>query len=270
MNISELFSESLTYPTKDIDKLLTLGVLFFLDGILSLLPSITIALNQDLATQILYFISNIFGIVVIFIVFGYALSIVKSTINNSTMPSIEIIKNIIDGIKLFIISIIFYVLPLTITLIIAYFTGVLNSILELSLIYLSYGPEVISQIPNLSSLTFNMDIVISVAIIGVILFVLATLFLIIAIARFADTNSMKSSFNFKEILNDINKISLKNYLISIVLFLILLLVILIIATVVSIIPFVGLIIFFLVILPFIIIFSGRTLGLIYMGRENLD
>lgn len=268
MNIPELFNESLTYPTKDIDKLLTLGVLFFLEGLISLLPSVTIALNQDLATQILYFISNIVGIIVTLIVFGYALSIVKNTIYNSSMPSIKIIKNIIDGIKLFVISIIFYILPSTITLIIAYFTGVLNGILDLTMIYLNYGPEVISHISHLTSLNFNMNVFIGVVLIGAVLFILATLFLIIAIARFADTNNMRSSFNFKEIINDINNISWKNYLLSLVLFLIILLVILIVTVVVSIIPFVGLIIFFLVILPFIIIFSGRTLGLIYIEKED--
>ena len=268
MKILELYKDSLAYPTKDIDKLLTLGVLFFLDGIISLLPSITIALNQILTTQILYFISNIVGIILILIIGGYTLSIVKNTIVNSPIPSIKLIRNITDGIKIFIISIIYYIIPSTITLIIAYFTGVLNGLVELSLIYLFYGPEVISHILHLSSLTFNMDLIISIIIIATFLFILTTLILIIAIARFACTNSMKSSLNIKEVINDISKISWRKYLISIVLFFIILLAVLIVTVVVSIIPFVGLIIFFLALLPFISIFSGRTIGLIYRERKD--
>ncbi|MBZ9570282.1 DUF4013 domain-containing protein [Methanobrevibacter sp. TMH8] len=276
MEISELFSESLTYPTKDIDKLLTLGVLFFIDGLLSLSPSITIALNQILATKILYFISNIFGIVVFLIVLGYILSIVRDTITNldvslinseesynSNIPSINIIKNIIDGIKILFISIIYYIVPLAITLIIAYFTGALNGLTKLLAIYLNYGPETMSNIIQLSNISLNTNILISLAVIGAILFILTTLFLIIAIARLADTNSIKSVFNFKEIIKDINEISWKNYLIIAILLLIISFVILIIGAVVSVIPFIGLIIFFLAILPFITIFYGRIIGLIY-------
>jgi len=268
MNILGLYNDSLSYPSKDIDKLLTLGVLFFLDGIISLLPSIAIALNQTLATQILYFISNIIGIVVVLVAIGYTISIVKNTIVGSAMPSIKVIKNIVDGLKLFIISIIYYIMPFAIALIIAYFMGVLNSIVELSLIYLNYGPEVASHIPNLGSLSFNMDLVIAGTVIVVFLFILVTLVLIIAIARFADTNSVKSSLDIKEIINDIGKISWRKYLISLLLFLIILLAIFIVTLVVSVIPFVGLIIFFLLLLPFMAIFSGRTLGLIY--REGKD
>jgi len=268
MKILELYKDSLAYPSKDIDKLLTLGVLFFLDGIISLLPSVTIALNQILATQILYFISNIAGIIVILIAIGYTISIVKNTIISSTMPSIKLIRNIMDGIKIFIISIVYYIIPSAIILVIAYFTGVLNGLVELSLIYLNYGPEVVSHIPHLSSLTFNMDLIISIILIATFIFILATLILIIAIARFAETNSMKSSLNIKEVINDISKISWRKYLISVILFFIILLAILIITVVISIIPFVGLVIFFLALLPFIVIFSGRTFGLIYRERKD--
>jgi len=268
VNVLELYKDSLSYPTKDIDKFLTLGVLFFLDGIVSLLPSIAIALNQNLATQILYFISNIVGFIVIIIAIGYAFSIAKNTIFDSPMPSIEIIKNIIDGIKVSIISIIYYTIPFSVTLIIAYFSGVLNGVIDLSLIYLNYGPEVMSHIDHLSPLDFNMDILISVVVIGFILFLLATLFLPVAIARFAETNTVKSSLNFKGILEDISKITWNKYLIRLIFFPIILMIVFIISLVVLIIPFIGVILFFLTFSPFITIFSSRTLGLTYREKEN--
>ena len=270
MNILELYKDSLFYPTKDIDKLLTLGVLFFLDGIISLLPSVTIALNQILATQILYFVSNLVGFIVIIIAIGYVCSIAKNTIVNLDMPAIEIIKNFTNGIKVMLISIIYYIVPFSITFIIAYFTGVLGGIIDLSLIYLNYGPEVVSYMDHLSHLNFNVDIMINIAIFGFILFLLVTLILPVAIMRFVDTNTMKSSLNFKEILEDISKITWKKYLIRLVFFPIVFMAILIVASVVLIIPFLGVIIFFLVALPFITIFSARTIGLIYVERKSLE
>lgn len=81
----------------------------------------------------------------------------------------------------------------------------------------------------------------------------------IAIVRLADTNSIKSAFNLKEIIRDINEISWRDYLIIAILLLIISVVILISGAVVSIIPFLGLIVFFLGILPFITIFSWENL-----------
>lgn len=305
MNTKKLFKDSLSYPIQDIDKLLTLGVLFFFDAILSLLPSIAMALNQNLATQTLYFFSNIVGIIIIIIAGGYLLDIIKNTIedtptiisdnnssnistnisdNNSTnistnnsndiannilidskkIPSINIFKNLVGGIKVGIVSIIYYIIPITLTIIIAYINGTFNFITKLLYSYMYFSPEIIAN----DLLSFDLGNILLTLIITVILFTLMSLILSIAIARLANTNSIKSALNIKKIFSDISKIDWLSYIVYYIVFVLILCIILIISLIISVIPFLGFILLFLLVIPFIIMFFGRTIGLIYKKSNN--
>jgi hypothetical protein len=280
MNIKELFKDSLSYPTQDIDKLLALGVLFFFDAILSLFPSITIALNQFLATQILYFFSNIVGIIVMILAGGYLLDIIKCTLENTekdsnkipqipsipSIPSLNIVKNLLGGIKIGIVSIIYYIIPIVLTIIISYLNGTFNFITKLIYSYMYLGPEIIASDFFLS----NLGNILLILIVAVILFILMSLVFVIAIARLADTNSIKSALNIKQIFSDISKIKWLNYIIYSIIFVLILVIILIISVVISVIPFLGLILLFLVVMPFITMFLGRTLGLVYKKSKLFE
>jgi len=261
MSIIELFKDSLSYPTKDIDKLLTLGVLFLFEGILSLLPSLTAALNQEFLTQILYFISNIVGILVIFISFGYIVSIIKYTIyRNVDIPSLEIIKNFSNGTKVFLIFIVYYIIPLVITLLFAYILGAFDIILELIRSFFYFSPEISFYS---YSMVLNIPNIVLLPIVAIILSIVSTLFFVIAVARFADFGSIKHALNFKAVILDIEKILWINYIVLSIILAVILMVILFFTLIISIVPFFGFILLFLVILPFLSIFYGRTVGLIY-------
>lgn len=261
MKTIKLFKDSLSYPSKDVDKLLTLGVLFFFDAIISLLPSLTTALGYGVLTQILYFISNIIGIFIVLIAIGYLISIIKGTINeNVDIPSIRIIKNLSDGIKVFIISIAYYLIPAIIVLIVAYLIGAYNIISQIFASFFYFGIE--TSIPSYFMVETIPNIVI-IPIIAIILFIIFTLFLVIAIARFADSGNIKDGLNFKLVFSDIVKISWRKYILLLVILFFILLFILFVGFIISIIPFLGMIILFLVILPFMTIFYGRSIGLIY-------
>ncbi|RBQ22389.1 hypothetical protein ALNOE001_21360 [Candidatus Methanobinarius endosymbioticus] len=287
MNIKEMFHDSLSYPIKDIDKLLTLGVLFFFDAILSLLPSITVALNQTIATQILYFLSNIVGIIIMIIAGGYLLSIIKNTIQNNNsinkdsvedktspkneksheIPSIKITKNLFNGIKIAIVSILYYTISMILTIILAYLNGTVNFILRLVYSYMYFGPEITAN----SLLYFDTGNILITLIIGNILFLITSLILVIALARLADTGSVKSALSIKKVFSDISKIKLLNYISYSIIFVLILVIISIIAGSIVVIPFIGIIILFLLIMPFIIMFFGRTLGLIYKkSKINME
>ena len=81
MEIVELFKDSLTYPTKQWDKLLILGVLFLIMGVFAILQAFGIVLNQYIAADILGIISFILAVIITLIVYGYTLSIVRKTVN---------------------------------------------------------------------------------------------------------------------------------------------------------------------------------------------
>jgi uncharacterized protein DUF4013 len=267
MNIKELFQDSLSYPIKDIDKLLTLGVLFFFDALVSLLPSITMALNQNIATKILYFISNIIGILIIFVAIGYSLSLVKDTINNSNeIPSLNIVKNVIDGIKVVIVSIMYLILPIVIILVISYLIGIYDFIIQNIINYFYFGSGILLNGSSyLLSSTYQNIIILTI--ISLVLLLIVSVILSIAIARLANTNSLKYALNIKGVLSDISKIGWMNYLSYYVVFILILVLILTVTTVISIIPFIGILMLFLLILPFIFLFSGRFLGMVYRKSE---
>lgn len=285
MNIKELFKDSLSYPIQEIDKLLTLGVLFFFDAILSLLPSITMILNQNLATQILYSFSNITRIIIIIIAWGYLLDIIKNTvedisaniptnnlndisnnilIDSNEIPSINIFKNLVGGIKVGIVSIIYYIIPIALTIIISYISGTFNFIIKLVYSYIYFDLRIMTN----DFLSFDLGNILLTLIVAIILFTLMSLILAMAIAILANTNNIKSALNIKKIFSEISKIKWLNYISYSIIFVLILAIVLIISLVISIISFIGLIILFLLVIPSIIMFSGRTLGLIYKKSKN--
>lgn len=261
MTVIRLFQDSLSYPINDIDKLLTLGVLFFFDAIFSLLPSITIALSQDFLTPILYFISNLIGFIIFIIAIGYITFIIKDTVDNKLdFPHLNLIKNFSKGIKVFFISIIYYIVPIVITILFSYIIGAYAIISEIITSFFSFGYE--TSIPTYS-MVLSVHNIILVPIVAVILFIISTIFLIIAISRFSYYGDMKFALDLKAVIYDIGNITWKYYLISLIILCVILILILSIVIVIAVIPFFGFIILFLIILPFITIFWGRSVGLIY-------
>jgi len=261
LNVKNIFKDSLNYSTKDWDKLLTLGVLFFIGGLLSLFPTIGIALNNPILTQLLTTIGNIVALIVVLIAMGYALLVVRDTINDfNEIPELNLIKNIFDGIKVFFVSVIYYVIALVIVTLIAIGTGVINNVGRIILIYLTYGPDAV--IPS-SILANSGDIIVIIIIIWIILVLISTLFLAIALSRMAKTDSIKAAFELSNIFADILKIGWMNYIILAILHMVILAIFFVIAIIISIIPFIGFVTVLLLIIPFLIIFNSRTLGLIY-------
>ncbi|OQD59603.1 hypothetical protein MBBAR_2c00510 [Methanobrevibacter arboriphilus JCM 13429 = DSM 1125] len=262
MEIIELFKDSLTYPTKDWNKLLIFGVLFIIAGIFGLLQALGIALGQYIAANILEIISAIIFIIVGLIIYGYTLSIVRTTVKDTDdpLPDFDWGKNFIDGIKLAILHIVYYIIPVIITLIVAYATGAFNYFYQLAILSASTGsiqtaPESLVASAGLSFLT--------VFIIAAILFIIFGLLLLIAKAVLAETESLGAAANFSNVFKKIGKIGWGTYIIWLILFAIILIVIGIITTLINAIPFIGAIIVLLIVKSYTEIFSARTLGLIY-------
>ncbi|MDR0900345.1 MAG: DUF4013 domain-containing protein, partial [Methanobrevibacter sp.] len=114
MNVTELFKNSLTYPADNWKQLLILGVLTILVSIFVVLEALGLGLTQYLSAYILSTISMIVALVVGFVVSGYLLSVTKKTIANpgGEAPEFDLVTNIIDGIKVLILGIVYYIIPL--------------------------------------------------------------------------------------------------------------------------------------------------------------
>ena len=107
MSISSIFNDAFRFPFGNIEKWLVLGILLILGG----LSSVLISFGIDLGAASI--ITSIIALVAGLIVSGYSLAIVRDTIHGyDQLPNFDIAENIVDGIKVLILSIVYSIIPL--------------------------------------------------------------------------------------------------------------------------------------------------------------
>lgn len=261
MEVIKLFKEALTYPTKDLNKILIFGVLFLITGIVSILQAFGVTLGNDSVSSIISIILGIISIIATLIIYGYGLDITRKTIAlESEIPDFNWAKDIVDGIKLLIVEIVYYIIPVIITVIVAYVTGAFNYLIQIISYSMLYGSA--NAIPQ-SVLSSALTSFLIVFFVGAILFIIFTLLVVIAIGKLAETGSLGAAINMKDIFNKIGEIGWGNYIVWMVVYVVIVFVIAIVLGIIQLIPFIGIIIGLLVISPYIQMFSSRALGLIY-------
>ena len=272
----DIFKESLPYPIQDIKTLLIFGVFFvvmelsdiFLGWGINLDPSIKSLLG------VLAFIAALF-------VLGYFISVLRQTISGyDGLPEIDFKSNLLDGIQYIIVAIIYMIIPFIISIIIAGATGsiiiagatgVFSNIFKI-VTFMSENPDVMQNatsftqaVPQelLSGLVGGLAIT---AIISAIIFIIFALLLFIAAARLADTGSIKEALMVNKVIEDISAIGFGRYIGWYIILIIIFLVFGIIVAILSLIPYLGTVIVALVCTPFIYLFQGRTLGVLYAEK----
>lgn len=235
-------------------------MLSIIANIVTILPAIGIELGSIGFNGIILTIVSIISLITNVLILGYIFSIIQKTIKKiDIIPSIEISENIINGIRVFIITIIYFLMPLLISLVLAVSTGTLNKFIDV----INSNAGAISN-----ELTLNLLVSFySIMIVATILFIIFTLIETIAIARFADKGNMRAAFEFGEIFNTISNIGWGNYIIWFVSLFIILITISFIAGLIDLIPILGIIITSLIFIPYLSIFSARSIGLIYNEKN---
>jgi hypothetical protein len=183
------------------------------------------------------------------LIMGYMMRIYRGA-NPSPEPD-DWVTMFIDGIKLFIVGII-YALPVIILEI-----AVIGSA-GLALFAGTAHPSVNPSVNFGAFLGLLGAVIIGVIILLVVAFIIG-LISTIANVRFARTGSFGEAFNFGAIIAHIGRIGWINYIISLV---ILIIIVGIVDVVCMVIPFIGFILFFLL-LPAVIMFSARYITLVY-------
>ncbi|MCL2688055.1 MAG: DUF4013 domain-containing protein [Methanobrevibacter sp.] len=261
MDIVELFKDSLIFPTKDWNKFFILGIVILVLSIVSILGAFGLALRQYIGADIMAAISFILLFILSVIVFGYALSITRETIKNEDgdIPALDLITNIIDGIKVFVLRIVYYIIPAIVALIIAFATGAFNNLYRVLVLSFASGANPIPQ-DLLLSLVFS---IIPVFFIGGIVLLIFSVLLLAAVAVLAETGSLMAAINMLDVFKKIGEIGWGSYIIWLIIYVILIFAIAMISAFFEAIPFVGIIIVLLFFRPYMEIFAARTLGLIY-------
>ncbi|GAA5818883.1 MAG: DUF4013 domain-containing protein [Methanobrevibacter sp. CfCl-M3] len=269
MNFSEIFSDALKYPTKNILKLVILGILCFIPSIPWLCISVLHDpnnINLDGLTIGLGLLTIILFIVIYLFIFGYLFSITKNTVeNNDEYPEFKFLDNFVDGIKLVVVQFVYFIIPSIISLILGIVIAGSNANAISSL---TSNLNNTNMSAFLSSNTGLITPILIFLVISAIVYVLFALLSIIAIGRFAKTESLGSAFQIKEICNKITSIGIIKYVGLIIVMYIIALLLACISGIFNMVPYIGIIISSIIIDPYIYIFGFRVMGLIYNEGES--
>lgn len=252
MSISSIFNNALRFPFGNIEKWLVLGILLILGGLSSIL--ISFGIDLGVASIITSIISLIAGL----IVSGYSLAIIRDTIHgHNQLPSFDIAENFVDGIKVFILGIVYSIIPVIVFFALLIVTGAAESFIEI--INLSIGGAVV---PSDLALSFVGSIGITF-IISLIVLIIFSLFSTIAMCRLANTGRFSQGFAFSEIIDDFKRIGVGSFIVWWIVLVIISVILVLISVFISAIPYIGYIVSILIIYSFMTIFASRATGLIY-------
>lgn len=255
-SLSENFKDSFNYPIQDLKKFLIIGVILLFANLGGLFVSLNIT-NETLP-----FIFAIISFIIGLIFYGFIVAIIKESINDSNiLPDLDLAKNIVDGIKVFIMEMVYGLITFIIILIVAIVSGSFTAALEL-INFTITNPG--ASLPTELIYNFIPGFII-VCIVLLILAILFLMFTAIGFARLAKYDSLAQGLNIPEIIKDIGKIGWFNFIAWLIIAIIISWIIGIIAGFIFVIPIAGWVINSLILFPFLYIFLGRSLGLVYTG-----
>jgi hypothetical protein len=230
MNIKEIVMDSVRYPFKDWRKILVLAIIIFISSIGGT------AISLHITNLVLILFLFVIGFTTGFFVNGYIFRMVKSSLNCESKPPIfnKWIDMFIDGVKVFIVSIVYLFLPLFFILVsILYFTGFFGLPSNYLMLFGSLGINplvflvsgILPAIENFFIVPFDLFGPEFALLIFICMIILLPLFFV-AIAHMAyDKGKFRTAFRFQEILEEIACIGwvklIKWYLVTGIIFLIL-------------------------------------------------
>jgi len=226
MNIGDIFSDSLGYPSKNLKRVVVLGI--------SLLFSILI--------------------IPLFIVLGYALRVMRKSIEGETEPPAfdELGTMIVDGLKYLVVMIGYFLIPMI--LMVMGIIPVVASIAE--------SGDVMSSGELIAS-----SAGVGLFLLGILLAIVISVIANMGIANMAHAGKLGAAFRFGEILQIIGSIGWGKYIGWYIVLFVIVMLFSVVGMLVQFIPILGFLAYILVIAPYATIFQYRAIGLIY--REGI-
>ena len=271
MNVMEIIKDAFVFPSQNIQVLLIYVVLSIVAGVLSVGGAVTYALGIVSPECFMWGgLAFVVAMLIGWVLSGYLISVIKSGIDqDSEVPEFSWWDNFITGFNNCIVSIVYFVIPAFITLIVGYITNVYgNAMIVAQEIYLQAAYSYMGSSSAIAfdaiyqalvNLLFSLTITITVAI---VVFVIFSFLQTMAEARLANTGSLSEALNVFEAAKDITKIGVGKVIIVI------LLIIVVVAVIEGILSFIYsflpiLSILSIIITPYLVIFAQRAIGLLY-------
>lgn len=226
MDVMDIIKDSFLFPSKNIKLLLIFELLSIVAGAFSVIGTLVYVfgfINPEcfMWGGIAVIVSMLIG----WVLSGYLISVIKSGIElDDDVPEFELWDNFNNGFNYFIVSIVYYIIPALIVLVVGYLTNIFGNLLVVS-------QEIISQSQNVymgASTIFVSDAMIQAianlavslavtATVAVVLFVIFSFLQTIAGARLANTGSLTEALNIFESAKDIRRIGVGKVIILILL-----------------------------------------------------
>ncbi|WP_298500054.1 DUF4013 domain-containing protein [uncultured Methanobrevibacter sp.] len=139
MNISEIISDALVYPLNNIKAVVIYMILGIIAGIAIGGTVLGIATGSATHNALLTGGTSIIGVIIsvliILLIAGYELDIVKYGINRDPgAPGIDIVRQVVNAIKVIIVSFVYYLVPVIIAAILRFLLG--NGVLTTLLVFI--------------------------------------------------------------------------------------------------------------------------------------
>ena len=254
MEIMEILKDAIKYPFSDIKTLVIIGVIFL---VISLCKSLGQYENNALVI-----LGGIISLILGLIVAGYSLDVLKfGTELNDAMPALNLKENIINGIKLWIVNIVYYIIPIIIVAIVSVVAGGYGamSLANVTVAQNAAPAEILSTFMTPQMITvFGI-----VAIVAIILAIIFGLLALMGQARLARTGEIGNAVSFGQSIDDLKTIGVGKTLALIILLYIVIAIIAMIFVFISAIPIVGAILLALFGQSVIMFVQYRGYGLLY-------
>ena len=273
MEIIDIIKEAFIFPSQNLEKLAIYIALMFVMGILAVggvFTGVFAVVNNSLYF-ILTAILVIVAILVSFIISGYQIGIVKSGIDQvDDAPSFDWLNDLVTGIKLLVVSIVYFIIPTIIVAIMALVTNIPGQLIEIgkqvsvspaNATAVASGAMPIATISDAAAASLGTSIAIT-TIIGFVLFIIFAFLHTMAEARLANTGSLSDAVNVVEAFKDITRIGVGKVIAVI------LLSIIVVAVIQGILGYIygqipQLSIISIIVTPYFAFFTNRVTGLLY-------
>ena len=139
MIVMEIMKDAFNYPLKNIKALVLYLILGIILGVVIALTAAAVIAgveNNSVLTVVgLGLIGTLISVFLAFVISGYGLDVIKYGIErNSGAPGIDIVRQSINGVKLLVVDLVYFIIPIIIAIVLALiFNGWLANILSVIL-----------------------------------------------------------------------------------------------------------------------------------------
>ena len=268
METLDIIKESFIFPSRNLKKLAVYIALTVVAGFLMIggVFFFMFALNESIAYLLVTMLLFLLAFAVGLIISGYQIGIMKSGIDQvGEAPSLDWKNNIITGLKMVIVAIVYFVIPAVIVGIVAVATNLLENFSavyqEMNTNAVYYTGPAISSVSYSTLNAFYSSLIITV-LVGVILFIIFTVIETMGAARLANTDRLSDAIDIPEAIGDIKRIGIGKVIAVILLVFIIVAVIqTILNTIIGNVPQLSILSIFVT--PYLAFFTQRASGLMY-------